>query len=137
MYYVLVLISEGYKRHQIRLECHGTLMISKNMSLQFYVIVSVVQPTWIVPVQQAQTVMAVTALSSPAAPATCEWTEHTSPEGYKYYYNINTGESKVPFPLVVIVFRRKQSNFYFTIPLPVIFAHLMSPRRLIFMSILS
>jgi len=112
-------------------------MISKNMSLQFYAIVSVVQPTWIVPVQQAQTVMAVTALSSPAAPATCEWTEHTSPEGYKYYYNINTGESKVPFPLVVIVFRRKQSNFYFTIPLPVIFAHLMSPRRLIFMSILS
>jgi hypothetical protein len=74
-----------------------------------------VQPTWIVPVQQAQTVMAVTALSSPAAPATCEWTEHTSPEGYKYYYNINTGESKVPFPLVVIVFRRKQSNIYSTI----------------------
>ncbi len=100
-------------------------------------IISVVQPTWIVPVQQAQTVMAVTALSSPAAPATCEWTEHTSPEGYKYYYNINTGESKVPFPLVVIVFRRKQSNFYSTIPLPVIFARLMSPRRLIFMSNLS
>lgn len=78
--------------------------------------------------------MAVTALSSPAAPATCEWTEHTSPEGYKYYYNINTGESKVPFPLVVIAFRRKQLNF---IPLPVSFACLMSPRRLIFMSIFS
>lgn len=27
----------------------------------------------------------------------CNWTEHTSPEGYKYYYNSTTGESKVNF----------------------------------------
>lgn len=29
-----------------------------------------------------------------AAPK-CNWTEHTSPDGYKYYYNSVTGESKV------------------------------------------
>lgn len=29
------------------------------------------------------------------APATCNWTEHTSPEGYKYYYNSVTRESRV------------------------------------------
>lgn len=29
------------------------------------------------------------------APVKCSWTEHTSPDGYKYYYNSTTGESKV------------------------------------------
>ncbi|XP_038907167.1 LOW QUALITY PROTEIN: flowering time control protein FCA [Benincasa hispida] len=28
------------------------------------------------------------------APVKCNWTEHTSPDGYKYYYNSVTGESK-------------------------------------------
>ncbi|XP_023514090.1 flowering time control protein FCA-like isoform X1 [Cucurbita pepo subsp. pepo] len=28
------------------------------------------------------------------APLKCNWTEHTSPDGYKYYYNSVTGESK-------------------------------------------
>ena len=28
-------------------------------------------------------------------PLKCNWTEHTSPEGFKYYYNSTTGESKV------------------------------------------
>ncbi|CAA3016616.1 flowering time control FCA isoform X3 [Olea europaea subsp. europaea] len=31
---------------------------------------------------------------SVAAPVKCNWTEHTSPDGYKYYYNSTTGESK-------------------------------------------
>lgn len=31
------------------------------------------------------------------APIKCNWTEHTSPDGYKYYYNSTTGESKVIF----------------------------------------
>ena len=31
------------------------------------------------------------------APLKCNWTEHTSPDGYKYYYNSVTGESKVSF----------------------------------------
>lgn len=30
-------------------------------------------------------------------PTKCVWTEHTSPDGYKYYYNSATGESKVRF----------------------------------------
>lgn len=29
-----------------------------------------------------------------AGPAKCTWTEHTSPDGYNYYYNSVTGESK-------------------------------------------
>ncbi|KAG6519282.1 hypothetical protein ZIOFF_022775 [Zingiber officinale] len=32
--------------------------------------------------------------SSPAVPMTCNWTEHTSPDGFKYYYNSVTQESK-------------------------------------------
>ncbi|CAM6022493.1 unnamed protein product [Sphagnum balticum] len=78
------------------------------MYYQIPLVQPIQQPTWIVPVQQAQTVMAVTALSSPAAPATCEWTEHTSPEGYKYYYNINTGESKWEKPDELIAAEQQQ-----------------------------
>lgn len=29
------------------------------------------------------------------AQSKCNWTEHTSPDGYKYYYNSVTGESRV------------------------------------------
>ncbi|KAK1275061.1 Flowering time control protein FCA [Acorus gramineus] len=38
---------------------------------------------------------AVPASSKSLAPLTCSWTEHTSPEGFKYYYNSVTSESKV------------------------------------------
>ena len=31
------------------------------------------------------------------APVKCNWTEHTSPDGYKYYYNYVTGESRVRY----------------------------------------
>uniref|UniRef100_A0A453KGR6 Flowering time control protein FCA n=2 Tax=Aegilops tauschii subsp. strangulata TaxID=200361 RepID=A0A453KGR6_AEGTS len=34
-------------------------------------------------------------VNSPAVSLTCNWTEHTSPEGFKYYYNSITRESKV------------------------------------------
>lgn len=34
-------------------------------------------------------------VGSPAVSLTCNWTEHTSPEGFKYYYNSITRESKV------------------------------------------
>ncbi|KAK1323358.1 Flowering time control protein FCA [Acorus calamus] len=37
---------------------------------------------------------AVPASSKSLAPLTCSWTEHTSPEGFKYYYNSVTSESK-------------------------------------------
>jgi WW domain len=33
--------------------------------------------------------------AAPSLPLTCNWTEHTSPEGFKYYYNNITKESKV------------------------------------------
>ncbi|KZV42757.1 flowering time control protein FCA [Dorcoceras hygrometricum] len=36
----------------------------------------------------------VPATDQAIAAANCSWTEHTSPDGYKYYYNSSTGESK-------------------------------------------
>lgn len=48
---------------------------------------------------------AVEAPSSSSAAATpvpvkCSWTEHTSPDGFKYYYSSVTGESRVSeFPI--------------------------------------
>lgn len=47
--------------------------------------------------------LAATTSVSPTIPAVtpaiatinCNWSEHTSPDGYKYYYNSLTGESKV------------------------------------------
>ncbi|GLJ08157.1 hypothetical protein SUGI_0082410 [Cryptomeria japonica] len=44
---------------------------------------------------EAKSAAAVAPVSVPSpASLTCVWTEHTSPEGYKYYYNSVTGESK-------------------------------------------
>ena len=60
------------------------------------VLVLAVQPTYFLPVQQPQTLVSVPTPQPPPTPATCEWSEHTSPEGYKYYYNGSSGESKVP-----------------------------------------
>lgn len=40
-------------------------------------------------------------------PVKCSWTEHTSPDGFKYYYNSVTGESRVrgsPFTLFLHAF---------------------------------
>ncbi|KAJ0480422.1 putative WW domain-containing protein [Helianthus annuus] len=38
----------------------------------------------------------VAPLMPPAGgPVKCNWTEHTSPDGYKYYYNRTTGENKI------------------------------------------
>lgn len=34
-------------------------------------------------------------MSQTVAPLKCNWTEHTSPEGFKYYYNSVTHESRV------------------------------------------
>ncbi|EOA16093.1 hypothetical protein CARUB_v10004227mg [Capsella rubella] len=38
----------------------------------------------------------------------CNWTEHTSPDGFKYYYNGVTGESKWEKPEEMVVFEREQ-----------------------------
>jgi hypothetical protein len=34
-------------------------------------------------------------VNAPAVSLSCNWTEHNSPEGFKYYYNSITRESKV------------------------------------------
>ena len=49
-------------------------------------------PGAIVPININATLQQV---GSPAVSLTCNWTEHTSPEGFKYYYNSITRESKV------------------------------------------
>ncbi|XP_020584127.1 flowering time control protein FCA [Phalaenopsis equestris] len=52
------------------------------------------------------------ALSAPsgAAASTCNWTEHTSPEGFKYYYNSVTRESKWEKPEELTVFEQQQQQ---------------------------
>ncbi|XP_074567030.1 flowering time control protein FCA-like isoform X2 [Curcuma longa] len=48
--------------------------------------------------------------SSLAVPITCNWTEHTSPDGFKYYYNSVTQESKWEKPEELAVFEQQQQQ---------------------------
>ncbi|XP_062174448.1 flowering time control protein FCA isoform X2 [Alnus glutinosa] len=45
-------------------------------------------------VRSSKTAPAVPVISQAVAPVKCNWTEHTSPDGYKYYYNSVTSESR-------------------------------------------
>ncbi|XP_039132007.1 flowering time control protein FCA [Dioscorea cayenensis subsp. rotundata] len=48
--------------------------------------------------------------ATPVVPLTCNWTEHTSPEGYKYYYNSTTRESKWEKPDELVLFEQQQQQ---------------------------
>ncbi|KAJ6807884.1 flowering time control protein FCA-like [Iris pallida] len=45
-----------------------------------------------------------------AVPLTCNWTEHTSPQGFKYYYNSVTQESKWEKPKELLIFEQQQQQ---------------------------
>ncbi|CAM0950682.1 unnamed protein product [Alopecurus aequalis] len=47
-------------------------------------------------------------VNSPAVSLTCNWTEHTSPEGFKYYYNSITRESKWEKPEEYVLYEQQQ-----------------------------
>eukprot|EP00249_Psilotum_nudum_P023212 c28788_g1_i1 orf=410-2890(-) len=73
------------------------------------------QPSWTLPqsLQAAPSVgITVTPVASTPAPpvATCNWTEHTSPEGHKYYYNSITGESRWEKPEEFAAYEHQQQQ---------------------------
>jgi hypothetical protein len=49
-------------------------------------------------------------ITSPAISLTCNWTEHTSPEGFKYYYNSITRESKWEKPEEYVLYEQQQQQ---------------------------
>ncbi|WVZ63821.1 hypothetical protein U9M48_013424 [Paspalum notatum var. saurae] len=49
-------------------------------------------------------------VGSPAVSLTCNWTEHTSPEGFKYYYNSITRESKWEKPEDYVLYEQQQQQ---------------------------
>lgn len=56
---------------------------------------------------------AVPVMNQAMAPVKCNWTEHTSPDGYNYYYNSVTGESRVSF-LSALLYSWDFSTVYVT-----------------------
>ncbi|RRT81695.1 hypothetical protein B296_00021469 [Ensete ventricosum] len=89
----------------------STLPVPPSSQQKFYCIKCVLQSAWTGP--QSSSIPPTTASSTPASavptttatlpnsvntppavPMTCNWTEHTSPDGFKYYYNSVTQESK-------------------------------------------
>ncbi|KAI8011590.1 Flowering time control protein FCA [Camellia lanceoleosa] len=52
----------------------------------------------------------LSAVSQAVAPVKCNWTEHTSPDGYKYYYNSSTGQSTWEKPEELTLFEQQQQQ---------------------------
>ncbi|XP_024392960.1 flowering time control protein FCA isoform X1 [Physcomitrium patens] len=74
------------------------------------------QPAYYLPVQHSQAHAPVAAPQPPAPQLTCDWSEHTSPEGYKYYYNSTTRESKWEKPEELKAFEQQQQLTQVTLP---------------------
>jgi hypothetical protein len=66
------------------------------------------QGPYYVPMQQP--IVSVPTPQPPAPQLTCDWSEHTSPEGYKYYYNSTSGESKWEKPEELKNFEQQQQQ---------------------------
>ncbi|XP_038701997.1 flowering time control protein FCA-like isoform X2 [Tripterygium wilfordii] len=49
----------------------------------------------------------VPAITQTVAPVKCNWTEHTSPDGFKYYHNTVTGESQWEKPEELTLFEQQ------------------------------
>ncbi|KAL3508189.1 hypothetical protein ACH5RR_033571 [Cinchona calisaya] len=61
-------------------------------------------------VAAASSANSASSITRALASGKCNWTEHTSPEGYKYYYNSTTGESKWEKPEELTLYEQQQQQ---------------------------
>ncbi|KAM1633937.1 hypothetical protein TB2_011894 [Malus domestica] len=75
-----------------------------------HTVASTTAPTPAVDVPSVTSVAPAVPGTQAIAPAKCIWTEHTSPDGYKYFYNNATGESRWEKPAELILFEQQQQQ---------------------------